>query len=172
METNRELQILLVEDELSHAALIERTLTNAGYGGKIVNVDTIEKARGYLEQSVPNLLICDFLLPDGSGEDLLPGSLEAASYPVILMTSHGDEEVAVSALKSGAIDYVVKSDRSIAEIPSLIERVLREWELRLQARRAIEAFRENEQFLSGIFDAIRDGMCVLDNNLNIIRANS
>jgi PAS domain S-box-containing protein len=172
MGTGSGLQILLVEDELSHAVLIERTLANAGFEGKIISVDTIAKARTYLRHATPNLVICDFLLPDGSGEDLLPGSLDAADYPVILMTSHGDEGVAVSALKSGAVDYVVKSDRSIAEMPALIDRVLTEWELRMQARQANSALREREQFLSGIFDAIRDGMCVLDTDLTILKANS
>ena len=172
METDSAIRILLVEDELSHAVLIERTLDNAGIKYSVVSVDTIEKARAHLRHATPDLMLCDFLLPDGSGEDLLPGSIEAADFPVILMTSYGDEGIAVNALKSGAVDYVVKSDRSIAELPTLVDRVLREWKFRMQARRADDALRESERFLSDIFDAIRDGMCVVDKDLAIMKANS
>lgn len=171
MASDKDLNILLVEDELSHAVLIQRSLKRSGYEGDVVCVDTIAKAKQYLRERIPDLLICDFLLPDGSGENLLPGSPEAAEYPAILMTSHGDEEVAVSALKSGAVDYVVKNDRTIAELPSLISRVLREWDLRAKNKKANQALRESERFLSNIFDAMRDGMCVLDLNRTVLKAN-
>jgi signal transduction histidine kinase len=63
------------------------------------------------------------------------------AYPLILVTGHGDEEAAVAAMKAGAIDYVVKSDVTLADMPRIAERALRYWEHIVERRRAEEALR-------------------------------
>jgi PAS domain-containing protein len=57
------------------------------------------------------------------------------------MTSYGSEQIAVDALKSGALDYVVKSPESFAAMPRTVARVLREWDLIHERRKAEEGRR-------------------------------
>ena len=45
---------------------------------------------------------------------------EVGPFPVLIMTSFGNERVAVDALKAGALDYIVKSPESFAEIPRIV----------------------------------------------------
>ena len=66
--------------------------------------------------SPPDLVIVDFILPDGQGTEMLAASKEDRAYPIIVMTSHGDESVAVQAMKGGALDYVVKSDQALMKL--------------------------------------------------------
>ena len=70
-------------------------------------------------------MIADWLLPDGEGLDLLRGQSPAAMPPIVIMTSHGSERVAVEAIRAGAVDYVVKSEVALADLPHLAERAVR-----------------------------------------------
>ena len=70
-------------------------------------------------------MIADWLLPDGEGLDLLRGQPPAVMPPVVIMTSHGSERVAVEAMRAGAVDYVVKSEVALADLPHLAERAVR-----------------------------------------------
>ena len=70
-------------------------------------------------------MIADWLLPDGEGLDLLRSEPARAMPPVVIMTSHGSERVAVEAIRAGAVDYVVKSEMALADLPHMAERAVR-----------------------------------------------
>ena len=55
--------------------------------------------------------------------------------PVVIMTSYGDEHVAVEAMKAGALDYVVKSEATLADMPYIAERALHDGKKGLSAIR-------------------------------------
>jgi signal transduction histidine kinase len=63
------------------------------------------------------------------------------------MTSHGDEEVAVEAMKAGALDYLVKSEETFSQLPHFIRRALREWHHITERRAAEERLRETNREL-------------------------
>ena len=103
---------------------------------------SLRDARALIEESPPELVIADLLLPDGRGLELLSSAGQKSSFPVVIMTGHGDEHVAVEAMKAGALHYVVKSESSFFELPQIAERVLCEWrhlEEREEAGRALQA---------------------------------
>jgi PAS domain S-box-containing protein len=88
--------------------------------------ETIAEARALLRGDwPPHIVVSDWLLPDGEGLDLLRAESPAAMPPVVIMTSHGSERVAVEAIRAGAIDYVVKSELALADLPHLAERAVR-----------------------------------------------
>ncbi len=118
--------VLLVEDEPGHAELARRAF-EAHPGGFVVTIaETIEEARSVLRGSFPpQIVVSDWLLPDGEGLDLLRGEAPGAMPPVVIMTSHGSERVAVEAMRAGALDYVVKSELALADLPHLAERAVR-----------------------------------------------
>ncbi len=95
------LRILVVEDEEAHAELICRAFEDGNSGSSVVVVPTCGEALDSLDTSFPDLIIADLLLPDGKGTELLGDARIADRVPLIVMTSHGNEEAAVEALKQG-----------------------------------------------------------------------
>jgi signal transduction histidine kinase len=120
-------EILLVEDDESHAEILNRAFESHAMKSVLTMARNLKEARSYLKKSIPDVMIADYLLPDGKGLELLYSIPENKDYPVIVMTSFGDEHVAVEAIKAGAIDYVVKSESTLLDMPHIIERALREW---------------------------------------------
>jgi DNA-binding NtrC family response regulator len=142
--SSKHCRILLVEDEESHAELIRRAFARRGGTDGLTVVHTLDKARRCLAKApLPDLVIVDLLLPDGKGTDLLPG-VGTEAYPLVLITGHGDEEAAVAAMKAGVLDYVVKSDVTLADMPRIAERALRHWKHVVERRRAEDALRKSE----------------------------
>jgi PAS domain S-box-containing protein len=120
-------EILLLEDEEAHAEAIRRAFDRRGGTFHLTMVANISEAVALLSRFTPDLVIADLVLPDGNVLDVLPTEREKHAFPLVLMTSRGNEQVAVDAMKAGALDYVVKSPRTIAEMPLTADRVLREW---------------------------------------------
>ena len=120
------LRVLLVEDEPGHAELARRAF-EARAGDFVVSVaETVDAARAALHGAAPpDLVIADWLLPDGEGLDLLRGEPARAMPPMVIMTSHGSERVAVEAIRAGAVDYLVKSEVALADLPHIAERAVR-----------------------------------------------
>ena len=139
--------ILLVEDEEAHAELVRRAFDSCAGQFHLTMAGNLEEARACLAESEPNLVIADLLLPDGRGTELLPAEGEVRRFPLVVMTSHGDEQVAVEAMKAGALDYVVKSEATLASMPRIAERALREWGHITERQRAEEALKEYSERL-------------------------
>jgi diguanylate cyclase (GGDEF)-like protein/PAS domain S-box-containing protein len=137
--------ILLVEDEESHATLIRRAFDEDSGEWRLEVVDGLEKARLDLNNKTPDLAIIDLVLPDGHGIDLLPADGGDQNHPTIVLTAHGDEQIAVEAMKAGAFDYVVKTENSMVALPRIARRCLREWQLGVDRRAAEIALKESEE---------------------------
>ena len=136
--------ILLVEDEDPHAELIQRAFEERGDHVHIHRVRSLVEARTFMATTEPGLIIADWRLPDGESMELLPNQHDPLATPVILMTSYGNEKIAVEALKSGALDYVVKSPESMLDMPHLAERAIEQWLARTERLRMQKALLESE----------------------------
>ncbi|HEX9924699.1 MAG TPA: response regulator [Anaerolineae bacterium] len=121
------IHILLVEDELTHVELLRRAFEAQPEAARLTVAHTLQEAQDHLARAHPDLIITDLRLPDGDGSELLPANPDEAVYPLIILTSHGSEEVAVEVMKAGALDYVVKSEAAFAAMPRIVERVLKGW---------------------------------------------
>ncbi len=119
------IHILLVEDEEAHAELICRACEAPAT--RITVAGSLQEARAAMQQSAPDLAIIDSLLPDGEGAELLPGKDVAPRYPIILMTSQGDDRRAAEAREAGAWRYVVKTDETLIDMPRIAEQALSDW---------------------------------------------
>lgn len=102
-----EKKILLVEDETVFAKAVKKHLERADY--KVFLAGDLEIARKELNEHVPDLILLDMRLPDGSGLELLAEvKTSNANIAVLVMSAYGELEDAVSAMKLGASDYLKK----------------------------------------------------------------
>ena len=148
-------RILLVEDDAAHARIAERAFASAGPSYRLEVAGSLQQAQSAVEANAPDLCIADLRLPDGRGTDLI-GPRGVATFPVVVMTSQGDETVAVEALKAGALDYVVKSATLLMELPHVARRALREWEHVLARRSAEQRLAEEERRHRAVLEAVPD----------------
>jgi PAS domain S-box-containing protein len=135
--------ILLVEDDPAHAELIQRAFEDRGSETRLTIASTLEEARAHLQNFRPTLIIADWRLPDGESSELLPED-HTTSPPIIIMTSYGNERNAVNVMKSGALDYIVKSSESMTDMPHIAERAIEQWEILQQRERMQFALAESE----------------------------
>jgi signal transduction histidine kinase len=133
------IDVLIVEDDPAHAEAILRSLAADG-SARVQTASSLREYREAICSCNPAVVLADLNLPDGQALDMLSFPPESQAFPVLVMTSHGDEQKAVQAMKAGALDYVVKSPESFAEMPRIIERALREWRLIIEKQR-VEAER-------------------------------
>jgi PAS domain S-box-containing protein len=161
---NRFRNIIIIEDEPAHAEAILRYLMASGNNCTVKVAGTLTEFNEFLANIVPDLVIADINLPDGTAFSLLRSDPEDQLWPVLIMTSYGDEEVAVKAIKSGALDYIVKSPEAFRNIEHVINRNLREW-------RNIQVSRENEKKFKFLFETMEQGVIYQDQNGKITAAN-
>ncbi len=90
---------------------------------------SLADAQRAIAEKPPALILADLNLADGKAFELLPYAGSQPGLPVLVMTSHGDEQTAVRAMRAGALDYLVKSPEAFAGLPHTVERALREWRL-------------------------------------------
>ena len=148
--TAEPVRILLIEDEPAHAELVRRAFDASRAPAELVVTERLSEARTWLagQARPPQLIISDWRLPDGEGLEILADG--RAALPVIIMTSHGNERVAVEALKAGALDYVVKSEETLLDMPHIAERAIREWTIATEHNRIQAALRFSEERLRTI----------------------
>jgi len=149
------IRVLLVEDDPAHAKLMSRALANSAQAHLVTHVSTLREAREAAEKEPPQVAIVDLVLPDGRGTDLLEGP-QPLKFPVVILTSQGDERVAVQSIKLGASDYVIKTAPVMADMPSIVRRTLREWRLLQEREAALKALAENDRIFRQLADNIRD----------------
>ena len=144
------INILLVEDEIAHAELVQRAFERRENYFSLSVAQTISEAKELLQKSSFALVLTDWRLPDGEGTDLIGFQQEGIPIPVVIMTSHGNERVAVDAIKAGALDYVVKSDTTLIDMAHIVERALRDWDNLFQRQRAEEQLRHRVAELEAV----------------------
>ncbi|HEX5926666.1 MAG TPA: diguanylate cyclase [Baekduia sp.] len=102
--------VVLVEDSVPYARLVEVILADAVPGGvEVRHHDTVADARADLRERGADCILLDFGLPDANGLEALTLVLEVAGgAPVIVLSGHDDTGLATAAIRAGAQDYLVK----------------------------------------------------------------
>jgi DNA-binding NtrC family response regulator len=99
--------ILLVEDEAGVRFGIRKFLGAKGF--EVQEAESLEGALAAFQAAAPDLVLVDYLLPDGNALELLPRLREIdAEVPLVLMTGHGSIDLAVRAIKEGAEHFLTK----------------------------------------------------------------
>ncbi|WP_146663119.1 PAS domain-containing protein [Anaerohalosphaera lusitana] len=152
------LRVLLIEDETPHVYLIRRAFKNSPQSFELVTSRCLEDAKKLIAQHLFDVLVTDLMLPDGRGVDLLKDADITCKVPIVVMTSYGGEDIAVDALKAGAMDYVVKSNDAFEALPHITKNAVTSWRARETRRKSAEAVMKRESHLRMVLDATSGGV--------------
>ena len=118
-------RILVVEDEDALSTLLQYNLEKEGYAVSVSGDG--EEALVSIDESQPDLVVLDWMLPKVSGIEVcrrIRGKAETRNLPVIMLTARGEESDRVRGLDTGADDYLTKPF-SMVELNARIRAVLR-----------------------------------------------
>lgn len=107
------LDVLVVETSCS-PHLVDNWLLTSGMAEMtgLQRTETLADALDILAESIPDLILLDLHLPDGEGLAVFRALQRAApETPIIIMSGRTDEDLALSAMREGAQDYIVKVDQ-------------------------------------------------------------
>ncbi len=134
--------ILLIDDSDAIQAAISSVLSERDYSLTIASNGS--EGLEYVEHQECDLVLLDYTLPDTDGLDLLRTiTRKKPDIPVIMVTGSGSERVAVTALKSGASDYVVKSSDFMSKLPHVVRDNLDKYAMKRRNRELETQLRES-----------------------------
>ena len=171
----RPLEVLLVEDNVDDAILLERHLRRNGFDPRLVRVETAPAMREALTEfkdivGTPSIVLADYNLPNFSGPEAL-SILKASGidFPFIMMSGAISEEAAVESMRAGAQDYVTK--QNLTRLVPAIERELKEAAARRNRVAAELALRASETRFHRLVEAMPLGLLISEASGRIVYAN-
>src|SRR5690606_17239126 len=142
-------RVMIVEDEQALNLLLRYNLESEGF-----DVDIVERgddAEVRIRESVPDLVILDWMLPGVSGIEIcrrLRARSETKQLPILMLTARGEESERVRGLGTGADDYVVKPfslPELLARVHALLRRARPEQTMKVLTAGDIELDREKKR---------------------------
>jgi diguanylate cyclase (GGDEF)-like protein len=139
-------RLLMIEDDVDTASLVQDILAEHFGGSCVVHVATIGSIDA-IDLDEFDLALCDYNLPDGTALDAI-ATIKArrATLPVIVVTAESDIETLLETIRRGAADYLLKTSEVFATIPIAVEKNLTL--ARMQ--------RENERLQNALAESIRE----------------
>lgn len=129
--------ILAVDDDAAVLGTLERVLQRDHF--QVTCVDSGPKALAFLEETLPDLMILDIIMPDMDGIDVcrrVRHDSRFTALPVLFLTAKGTTDDIVDGLDAGADDYVVKPFE-VAELRARVQALLRRGQRSLDSGTAI-----------------------------------
>jgi len=157
------IKILLVEDSLTDATLLQKILQIESRVAtwEVVHVTQLSDALTYLREDECDVVLLDLFLPDEQGlATLQQVRAVAPSMPIVVLTGLDDEAIAVETLRQGAQDYLVKGQIEV----NLLMRSVRYAIERSQTLRTM-------QRQSAAIEAASDGVAILNQDEQFIYLN-
>ena len=143
---NKALRALIADDSENDVLLLLRILRKAGYQPAYERVSTAPAMQAALQRQAWDIVISDYEMPHFGGFEALQLLKESGQdLPFILVSAVVSEETAVTAMKAGAHDYIMK--RNLARLVPAIERELGEAQTRAARKAAETALRQSEEQL-------------------------
>jgi two-component system, OmpR family, phosphate regulon sensor histidine kinase PhoR len=163
-------KILIVDDEADIALVLKLQLEDAGYATDRAR-DGME-ALELLRRKKYALMLLDIKMPQMDGMQVLEQvQRDHQDVTVVMMTAHGSEDIAVEAMKIGAVDYIAKPFSS----DDLLKRVVRAIELsrtRRENLRLQQQLDEERKKMAAVLQGMPELLFAVDNRGRIITVNS
>lgn len=172
--SNGEIRILFVEDVPADMELAEIELLKEGIRFLSVRVDTKAEFLNQLDKFQPDIILTDYVMPSFDGMEVIALTLALKPYiPVIVVTGSINEETAVSCMKAGASDYLLKD--KLLRLPFAVNEALvrkANKTSRYQAQAALLKSEERFKAISEvtgefIWEVDQDGMYTYVNRMSV-----
>jgi len=148
--------ILIVDDEENARRNISKFLKSKDY--EVHDVATLEEARECINTDSADVILLDALLPDGFGPSLLEETAHLTFRPpIIIITAHGEVDMAVKAMKNGAHDFIEKPV-NLDELEQSIERASEMVAMKRELAHLRRAQYKQTDFIVGQSQAMRSLM--------------
>lgn len=142
------LRLLLVDDDEIDRRFIRRALAQGGLAVQLTEITGADEALEALTSGGFDCALFDYHIPGRDGLWLLRAARAAGiDTPIVMLTGRGDEDTAVSTMKSGAADYLAKSSLSSDRLVAAIRAAIRVHLAERDAARALEALAHGEERL-------------------------
>jgi diguanylate cyclase (GGDEF)-like protein len=148
-EQNTEIPVtvLIVDDNESLNRLIQRKLEREGFLTEQALNGAVAIAK--VVENRDMIMVLDHLLPDMKGEQVINRLFERkCEIPFIIMTGHGDEQIAANMMKLGARDYLVKVADFIELLPRVVKQVVEQVATEKKLAKAEETLRQRNRELA------------------------
>ncbi len=148
--------LLVIDDNLDQVTITKRVLKRAGEYTIDAAVDG-EEGIEQIQSHDYDLVLCDYRLPGMHGLDVLRAIRKQGKVvPFIIVTSAGNERVAVEAIQEGAYDYLVKDAAYEELLPKIIQRSLERYGERKARQRLEEEQRQSRIELERAYTALHE----------------
>ncbi|GAW68315.1 histidine kinase [Geoanaerobacter pelophilus] len=151
-------KILIVDDEADIALILKLQLEDAGY--ETVRARDGVEALEAVEKEPFDLIMLDIKMPRMDGLEVL-GRLKGEQTPVVMMTAHGSEDIAVDAMKKGALDYISKPF-STDDMLQKVERAIGIDRTRKENARLSQQLDEERRKMEAVLQGMADLLVAVD----------
>ncbi len=147
------IRILYVDDSPLDRDLVLDALEKEHGGFKVTQAVSRVDFETILNNDVFDLVLSDFNILGYEGLQVIDTvQAKDANLPVIIVTGTGSEEIAVEAMKHGAMDYVIKSPKHIRRLPLAIQSALEKKELERKHQEVFDALQRSEKQYRSLFE--------------------
>jgi PAS domain S-box-containing protein len=152
-------RILLIEDDPLHAQMIEAMVMAENENFETVIETALEPGLARLIQGDVDLVLLDLELPDSEGPDaFLRVQQQAPNLPIVVLTTAGDDDLALRTLQAGAQEFLIKWEMD----HRLVQRTMH---YALERKRAENERQEYERTIRRIADAMPEIVALIEPNL-------
>lgn len=145
----RPIKVLIIEDDELDRMIVKRAINSSGMLVEMTFAEDMDSGRDATKDQYYDCIFLDYNLPGGTGLQLLKDIRNSGNdSPIIIVTSHGDEKIAVEAMKSGASDYIPKNlltPDGLAQSLRYVVRMRQNEERRLLVERELKATQKRLQ---------------------------
>ncbi len=155
--------VLLVEDDEVDRRIFLRAIKNTDFQHNITSIADASSLLSVLRNQDIDFIFLDYLLPDGDGLSVLKNiRKEGFDMPIVILTSQGDEKVAVDMMKAGAADYITKNKLTTENLNYVLRNIIRLQTIEKEKKHAENALRVSEARLGEAQHIARIGNWEID----------
>ncbi len=166
------LKILLVDDDDLDRKMIMLSLKKTEL---LIEAEEVDNSLLAIEKILSNCFDCVFLdyrLPGKNGLEILQEvRSKGKKTPIVILTAHGDEPLAVEIMKAGASDYIPKTLLNPDSLSLSIRNAVRGYQADRQIELHQEELKKERDFNQAVLDTISSLVVVLDRKARIVRFN-